>query len=91
MSVPNPTILATKSMAHGGRVHTCGMSQVRLGMCQDMKTDILELVEEMIFVRRIVRFVMNACSLGHPTRKIPIVSTMYLSMIMSSPCLSRRG
>lgn len=44
------------------------MSQLRLGMCQDMETDILELVEEMIFVRGVVRFVMNARSLGHPTR-----------------------
>lgn len=44
------------------------MSQIRLGMCQDMKTDILKLVEEMIFVRCVVRFVMNACSLWHPRR-----------------------
>lgn len=78
-------------MIHGARVHTCGMSQVRLGMCQDMETDILELVEEMIFVRCVVRFVMNACRLGHPRRKIPAVSTMYLSMIVRSPCLPRRG
>jgi hypothetical protein len=54
------------------------MSQVRLGMCQDMETDILELVEEVILVRRVVRFVMNACTLGHPT--IPTVSTMLLSI-----------
>jgi hypothetical protein len=44
------------------------MSQVRLGMCQNMETDILELIEEMILVRRVVRLVMNACTLGHPTR-----------------------
>lgn len=80
MSVPN-------SIVHGARVHTCSMSQVCLRMCQDMKTDILELVEEMIFVRRVVRFVMNAGSLGHPRRTISAVSIMYLSMIVISPSL----
>lgn len=68
MSVPNTIILAMRS--HGTRgqsIHTRSMSKIRLGMCQDMKTDILKLVEEMIFVRCVVRFVMNACSLWHPT------------------------
>ena len=55
------------------------MSQVRLGMCQNMETDILELIEEMILVRRVVRLVMNACTLGHPTCN-PTVSTMLLSI-----------
>lgn len=45
-------------------------------MCQDMETDILEGVEEVIFVGRVVRFVMNACGLGHPTYN-STVSTMY--------------
>jgi hypothetical protein len=43
------------------------MSQLGLGMCQNMETDVLEGIEDVIFVRGVVRFVMNSCSLGHPT------------------------
>lgn len=45
------------------------MGQLGLGMCQNMETDILEGIEDVIFVRGVVRFIMNSCSLGHPTDK----------------------
>ena len=57
------------------------MIQIHPGMCQDMETDILELVEEVIFVGGVVRFVMNACGLGHP-RCNSTVRTVYPSTIV---------